>query len=84
MVNPSSYKDCWAKTNPYQSVYAHGIVSGTIAQVLYDKYLSPGQRKKLQTALQMPTADILRHFIGYMTLVRSNSASKPRVSKCWS
>ncbi len=63
----------WAKTNPFQSVVTHALVSGTIAQCLLTDYLSEGNRRQLGTALGL-NAQELRRFVG--TLVSLHDVGK--------
>ena len=57
--------DFWAKTEPFQSVVTHGLVSGHIAQVLVRSYLSPGTRKLLCAVLGLDENG-LEGFVGYL------------------
>ena len=56
--------DYWAKTTPRQSVVTHGIVSGYVAQILFDQYLSEGSRELMQRILRLDAA-ALRSILGY-------------------
>lgn len=56
----------WAKTSPFQSVYTHALVSGTIAEVLAVEMLSDGVREQLSTDLGFRCKDDLVDFIGYL------------------
>ena len=57
-------KDFWAKTRPFQSVQTHAIVSGHVAQILLDRFVSDGDKEILfdETGLDRES---LRSFIGY-------------------
>ena len=44
-------KQIWAKTEPFQSVLTHGIVTGTISQELFCGMLTHGAREELSAAL---------------------------------
>ena len=57
--------DFWAKTAPYQSVYTHSIISGKVAQVLVDEYLSPGIVELLSTQLSLDRNSLIR-FVRYL------------------
>lgn len=57
--------DFWAKTEPFQSVVTHGLVSGYVAQVLVRTYLSPGTRRLLGSLLGLDKTG-LEGFIGYL------------------
>ncbi len=54
----------WAKTNPFQSVVTHGIVSGIVAQELVRTFLSPGIKKLLCEGMNL-TEENLVEFLGY-------------------
>ena len=56
--------DLWAKTEPFQSVVTHGIVSGVVAQTLFDHFLSEGTCGRLKDKMEMDRNE-LRDFIGY-------------------
>lgn len=55
----------WAKTQPFQSVVTHGIVSGTICRHLMRKYLSEGSRQLVSELLGL-TEDELSDFVAYL------------------
>ena len=57
--------DFWAKTAPYQSVYTHSIISGKVAQVLVNEYLSPGIVELLSTQLSLDRNSLIR-FVRYL------------------
>lgn len=57
-------RDLWAKKDPFQSVITHGLVVGTIAQIIYRIVLAPGNRNLLEKTLRMDAASI-EHFLGY-------------------
>ena len=57
--------DFWAKLEPRQSVVTHGLVSGRIAQFIWDHYISAGMKVLLQTELQL-APDKMRAFLGYL------------------
>ena len=56
--------DLWAKTEPFQSVVTHGIVSGSIGQKLTEHFLSCGTRKQISEGLMLSVEE-LPSFIGY-------------------
>ena len=56
--------DLWAKTEPFQSVVTHGIVSGVVAQTLFDHFLSEGTCGRLKDKMDMDRNE-LRDFVGY-------------------
>ena len=55
----------WAKTEPYQSVLTHSVLSGIVAQVIVKKMLVPGVQRKLQSALLCSEAQFA-DWIGYL------------------
>lgn len=57
--------DCWAKTDPFQSVPTHAKISGRVAQLLLTQWLSPGDRAQLSQALALGEAQLCR-FAGYL------------------
>lgn len=57
--------DYWAKTSPRQSVITHGLVSGHVAQTLFDQYLSKGSRELMQRILELDLLT-LRSLVGYL------------------
>ena len=56
----------WAKTEPFQSVVTHGVVSGTICRYLIKGYLSDGSRKLAADLLRMSEEE-LSDFLAYLT-----------------
>ena len=56
----------WAKSKPFQSVITHGMVSGKVAQHLYDSYLSEGIRSLVQSRLSLSENET-RDFVGYLS-----------------
>ena len=40
----------WAKTDPFQSILTHSLISGIVAQVIVHKMIVPGVRNKLLAA----------------------------------
>ena len=56
----------WAKTDPYQSILTHSILAGIIAQVITEKMIVPGVRRRLSEALSC-TEEALKDWIGYLT-----------------
>lgn len=58
-------RNCWAKTSPFQSVYTHALVSGTIAEVLAEELLSEGIIAQLARELSL-SKDCLIGFVGYL------------------
>ena len=55
----------WAKTEPFQSVQTHAIISGSIAQILLFDFLSKGDRDRLCGDLDL-SEDGLSRFVGYL------------------
>ena len=58
-------KTIWAKTEPFQSVSTHAIVSGTVAETLLYELLSDGMREQLSAALSLDREELVK-FIGYL------------------
>ena len=59
-------KDFWAKTQPFQSVETHGIVSGCVCRYLMQHYLSEGSRSLAAKLLGMTETELL-DFMAYLT-----------------
>lgn len=58
-------RDFWAKTEPYQSIITHAIVSGTICKHLMENYLSEGSRRLAAELLGLTEAE-LADFMAYL------------------
>ena len=58
-------RDFWAKTDPFQSIVTHGIVSGTICRYLMKGYLSEGSRRLVAKLLGLTEAE-LADFMAYL------------------
>ena len=58
-------ENLWAKTEPFQSIVTHGVLSGNVAQYLLDQYVSEGLKQQLQDSLSI-NGDELRQYIGYL------------------
>lgn len=56
--------DLWAKTNPFQSVCAHGTTVGIIAQGIYKDILAQGNQSILEKCLSLNETQVYQ-FIGY-------------------
>ena len=56
--------EVWAKTNPFQSIVTHGLVSGFVAQFLMEEYLCEGTKKQLAEELNLKQEDLIS-FTGY-------------------
>ena len=54
----------WAKTEPFQSVQTHGMVTGLLAQTIYKEVLAPGNRLLLEKTLLLDTEEMCA-FLGY-------------------
>ena len=54
----------WAKTEPFQSVRTHGIVTGILAQIIYREVLAPGNRELLGETMQLDEDEMVS-LIGY-------------------
>ena len=57
-------RDLWAKTEPFQSVYTHGVIVGIVTQTIYRKILAPGNRELLECALLQDSSQMIA-FLGY-------------------
>ena len=55
----------WAKTSPFQSIYTHARISGTVAGVLLQQLLSAGTREQLAEELSLD-ADRLVGFVQFL------------------
>lgn len=62
--NSISLKDVWAKTDPFQSIVTHSILSGLIAQVIWDK-LPEGAQEELAQFLSC-TQEQVKVWLGYL------------------
>lgn len=60
-----SLSQVWAKTNPYQTILTHSILSGIVAQVIVKKVLVPGVHQRLLGALSCTEKQFL-DWIGYL------------------
>lgn len=61
-------EECWAKSQPFQSVRTHALISGHVAQLIWDEYLSGSVRGILSSELNMDSSDT-RAFVGYLVSV---------------
>ncbi len=57
-------RQIWAKTEPFQSILTHSVLSGIVAQVIFQKMVVPGIRHQLSEAL-LCTEDKFINWIGY-------------------
>ena len=55
----------WAKSNPFQSILTHSLISGTVAQVLFEQMLAPGVRRQLCKRLSCNLTQ-LKQWVGYL------------------
>lgn len=55
----------WAKTEPYQSILTHSVLSGILAQTILKKMIVPGVQQKLCRTLSC-TSEELSAWIGYL------------------
>ncbi len=62
---PLEFRQLWAKTAPFQSVYTHSALCGIVAQVLLEEVLSPGTRHQLARLLGV-RAEKLPGWVGYL------------------
>lgn len=44
-------QQAWAKTEPFQSVWTHSVVTGVVAQEVLEHVLSQGSREELARVL---------------------------------
>ena len=58
-------REFWAKTEPFQSVLTHAMVSGCVAQVLLENWLSAGNIDLLCGGLDLSSVELSR-FVGYL------------------
>lgn len=58
----------WAKTQPFQSVITHGIVSGQVCKYMLKKYLSPGTRRLVSKLLNLTETE-LADLAGYLASI---------------
>ena len=62
--NSISLKDVWAKTDPFQSIVTHSILSGLIAQVIWNQ-MPEGVREELAQFLSC-TQEQVKAWLGYL------------------
>ncbi len=68
----------WAKTEPFQSVLTHGIVSGVAAQELFAKYIAQGLQVRICRCLHRDF-DQTKGFIGYLVSLHDIGKISPYV-----
>ena len=66
----------WAKTEPFQSVLTHGVVTGIVAQTLVEKVLSAGNVARLQALLGLSRKETV-DFVGYLASVHDIGKIEP-------
>lgn len=66
-----------AKSEPFQSIPVHGIVSGVTAQVLFSQFLSPGTAQKLERLLRLSEEETA-NLIGYLVSLHDIGKLAPR------
>ena len=71
-----SLAQVWAKTEPFQSVLTHGLVSGITAQELLKSLLSCGSAEDLASALGC-TLEELENITGYIASVHDEGKIEP-------
>lgn len=59
-------KDCWAKTEPFQSIPTHAMISGQVAQILYSHFLSHSEQELLRQHCHCSDGEAMA-FLGYLT-----------------
>ena len=62
--NSISLKDVWAKTDPFQSIVTHSILSGLIAQVIWNQ-MPEGAQEELAQFLSC-TQEQVKAWLGYL------------------
>ena len=72
----------WAKTEPFQSILTHSVLSGVVAQVLLQKMIVPGVKKQLCAALSC-TEDRLTDWIGYLASLHDIGKVEGRFQSGW-
>ena len=55
----------WAKTEPFQSILTHSVISGVVSQVLLEQMLAPGVRDRLCRAMSCNRTQ-LKQWVGYL------------------
>lgn len=66
MMEQFTLTQIWAKTNPFQSILTHSLVSGIVAQVLLEQVLATGVR--IQLCKRMSCGPVqLKQWVGYLT-----------------
>ncbi len=58
-------QQAWAKTEPFQSVWTHSVVTGVVAQEVLEHVLSQGSREELARVLCC-SEEVLRGLVGYI------------------
>ena len=58
-------KEFWAKTEPFQSIITHGLVSGTVCKYLMTEYLSEGSRQLTAELLGLQEGELI-DFMAYL------------------
>jgi CRISPR-associated endonuclease/helicase Cas3 len=58
-------KEFWAKTEPFQSIITHGLVSGTVCKYLMTEYLSEGSRILVAELLGLQEGELI-DFMAYL------------------
>ncbi len=75
-------RDCWAKTKPFQSIVTHAKISGMIAQYIYWKYLSAGDRTMLCRWLHAADEE-LAAFVGYLISLHDIGKIEEQFQEKW-
>lgn len=58
-------QQAWAKTEPFQSVWTHSVITGVVAQEVLEHVLSQGSREELARVLCC-SEEALRGLVGYI------------------
>ena len=69
-------QECWAKTEPFQSVPTHAMVSGFVSKTVYRHYLSAGDRTMLRNWLHR-TDEQVASFIAYLVSLHDIGKLEP-------
>ena len=65
MMEQLTLTQIWAKTEPFQSILTHSVISGVVSQVLLEQMLAPGVRDRLCRAMSCNRTQ-LKQWVGYL------------------
>ena len=77
-----SLQQVWAKTEPFQSILTHSLLSGIIAQVILQKIIVPGVRHQLLDTVSY-TEDEFTNWIGYFVSLHDIGKVEGQFQYCW-